>query len=149
MKPRRRRVFHPLGKKGGEFLGFVDGWRTCSRLSCYRPMTEESWRRDVVGPLLVLAWWLTLAGDDGAWLFWLLLLLPLLLPPPALPASHAINQPNTRASVNVKKAFARHVAPRRVRYPTVPLTGSIRTSVVRRFVVLCGRKAHGVPLRPT
>lgn len=66
--------------------------------SCYRPVAEESWRRDVVGPLLAsLAWW-RLAGDDGdapAWLFWLLLLLPLLLPPPALPASHAINQPNT------------------------------------------------------
>lgn len=61
-------------------------------------MTEESWRRDVVGPLLQLAWWLMLAGDDGdapAWLFWLLLLPPLLLAPPALPASHAINQPNT------------------------------------------------------
>jgi len=41
---------------------------------------------------------MALAGDDGdapTWLFWLLLLLPLLLPPPALPASHAINQPNT------------------------------------------------------
>jgi len=51
-----------------------------------------------VGPLLLLACWLMLAGEDGdapAWLFWLLLLLPLLLPPPALPASHAINQPNT------------------------------------------------------
>jgi len=69
-----------------------------ARLSCYRPMTEESWRRDVVGPLLLLACWLMLAGEDGdapTWLFWLLLLLPLLLPPPALPASHAINQPNT------------------------------------------------------
>lgn len=67
-----------------------------ARLSCYRPVDEESWRRDAVGSLL--AWWLTSAGDAGdadAPIWLLLLLLPLLLPHPALPATHAINQPNT------------------------------------------------------
>lgn len=85
--------FHPLERRKEHRDG-----RERARLSCYRPVDEESWRRDAIGSLLPFAWWLILAGDDGdapTWLFWLLSLLPLLLPHPALPASHAINQPNT------------------------------------------------------
>ena len=68
----------------------------------YRPLLEESWRRD--DAVADAAWLFPMnmaAGEDGeapVWLFWLLLLLPLLLPLPALPASHATNQPKTSYS---------------------------------------------------
>jgi len=43
--------FHPLGKR----TEYQDG-RERARLSCYRPVDEESWRRDASGSLLPFAW---------------------------------------------------------------------------------------------